>query len=93
MLASRKLITVSEALASLTRPSMENMVGTDTSVYVGCFTHDYEAISARDVNNTLLYQATGQGLAMLSNRLSWFFDFKGPSLTLDTACSSSLLAL
>jgi len=30
---------------------------------------------------------------MLSNRVSYFFDLHGPSITLDTACSSGLVAL
>jgi acyl transferase domain-containing protein len=35
----------------------------------------------------------GIGRAMLSNRISHFFNFKGPSMTIDTACSGSLVGL
>ena len=50
-------------------------------------------MSLRDPEEQARYQATGTGSAMLANRLSWFFDFVGPSIVLDTAYSSSLNAL
>ncbi|KAE9366807.1 putative polyketide synthase [Stipitochalara longipes BDJ] len=40
-----------------------------------------------------MYQATGCAQSLLSNRISYYFDFSGPSFTVDTACSSSLSAL
>lgn len=36
---------------------------------------------------------TGNGIAMLSNRVSHFYDFQGVSMTLDVGCSTSLVAL
>ena len=54
---------------------------------------EYETLISRDPEFPSKYQASGTGSAMLANRLSWFYDFQGPSITLDTACSSSLNAL
>ena len=48
---------------------------------------------ARDPETIAKYQASGTGPAMLANRLSWFYNLKGPSICLDTACSSSMNAL
>lgn len=71
---------------------MSKAVGSNTSVHIGCFTREYDSIVGRDPEIDLKYIATGTGTAMLSNRLSWFFDLRGPSMSLDTACSSSLTA-
>lgn len=66
--------------------------GTQTGVYVGCFAYDYNDIIVKDLDIPSKYTATGTIASMLSNRVSWFYDFRGPSITVDTACSSSLVA-
>ncbi|EKV05020.1 Polyketide synthase, putative [Penicillium digitatum Pd1] len=72
---------------------LTSAVGSNTSVFVSGFNHDYLGILNSDPETTLKYKPTGVTNAILSNRVSWFFDFKGPSMTIDTACSSSLVAL
>lgn len=74
---------------------LDRALGSDTSVFVGSFCGDYTDVLMRDPERVPLYQATSSGhsRAIISNRLSYFFDFKGPSVTIDTACSSSLVAL
>lgn len=73
--------------------SLHNHGGQNVAVYVGVMTNDYDTISARDELHASQYAATGIARSMISNRLSYFFDFRGPSMTIDTACSSSLVAL
>ena len=72
---------------------IEKAAGSKTAVFVGCFAKEYETVFSRDPEFQPKYQATGTGSAMLADRISWFYDLKGPSITLDTACSSSLNAL
>lgn len=55
--------------------------------------HDYEIMLSRDPEMHAKYKTTGNGAAMLANRLSWFYNLTGPSISLDTACSSGLNAL
>ena len=72
---------------------METLHGSNTSVHIGCFNTDYTSIASKDPDQMPKYTGTGGAASILSNRLSWFFDLNGPSLTIDTACSSSMVAL
>jgi Polyketide synthase modules and related proteins len=73
------------------RPS--DFAGADTGVFVGGSTLDYGNLRLHDAAAADAYFATGNSLAILSNRISYIFDLHGPSFTVDTACSSSLVAL
>lgn len=81
-----------EALESAGVPK-EDLAGRNVGVFVGGNFADYELNNVRDVETIPLYQATGCAPSLQSNRLSYFFNLRGPSLTVDTACSSSLVAL
>ncbi|KAH8668269.1 hypothetical protein BGZ60DRAFT_487890 [Tricladium varicosporioides] len=72
---------------------MESLPGSTTGVYCGSFVKDYEQIVLRDADDSPQYAATGNGIAIMSNRISWFYDLKGPSMTLDTGCSASLVGI
>jgi acyl transferase domain-containing protein len=71
------------------------LAGTDVGVFVGAFTLDYKAIQLGRLNRHLIdaHTATGAMMTMVSNRISYVFDFRGPSMSIDTACSSSLVAV
>ena len=86
------LETVYEALESAGY-TLEKVQGSLTSVFVGLMTADYYDIQLRDLETLPRYNATGTARSILSNRISYFFNLKGPSMTIDTACSSSLVAL
>lgn len=73
--------------------TLDAVAGSNTCVYAAQWACDYRDMMARDLQNAPTYAATGTGTTLLSNRLSWFFDLRGPSLTINTACSSSMVAL
>ncbi|KAF3759881.1 hypothetical protein M406DRAFT_269792 [Cryphonectria parasitica EP155] len=72
---------------------VESLRGSDTAVYTGTMSVDFLDSFTRDPDAMPRYLATGVNRAILSNRVSYFFDWHGPSMTIDTACSSSLVAL
>ncbi|WP_161964264.1 SDR family NAD(P)-dependent oxidoreductase [Chitinophaga flava] len=66
--------------------------GSKTGVYIGASGSDYELLLGTQKGDETL-TGTGTSLAILANRLSYFYDFEGPSMLIDTACSSSLVAI
>ncbi|KAJ5113761.1 reducing type I polyketide synthase [Penicillium angulare] len=72
---------------------LEAVNGSNTSVHAGSFADDYRLMTMRDHENMPKHAATGSSISILANRISWFYNLRGPSLQLDTACSSSLIAL
>uniref|UniRef100_T1H8C9 Fatty acid synthase n=1 Tax=Rhodnius prolixus TaxID=13249 RepID=T1H8C9_RHOPR len=68
------------------------MRGSRTGVFIGASASEsgeYWTLESERVNG---YGLTGCARAMFPNRISFTFDFKGPSFAIDTACSSSMLA-
>ncbi|KAI0196926.1 hypothetical protein F4808DRAFT_473921 [Astrocystis sublimbata] len=73
--------------------SIDQYSGENVGVFSGCMTTDYEGLSARDPLTTSEYHSVGNSRAVIANRISYWFNFRGPSLCLDTACSSGLVGL
>jgi hybrid polyketide synthase/nonribosomal peptide synthetase ACE1 len=73
--------------------TIEALKGSSTAVYVGQMCDDWAQLSSRDWEIMHTYTATGTSRCIASNRISYFFDWHGPSMTIDTACSSSMVCL
>ncbi|KAA8652757.1 type I polyketide synthase [Aspergillus tanneri] len=73
--------------------TMQALAGSNTAVFVNTYNRDWFAIALRDPEAIPKYQALGTGDALMSNRVSYFFDLKGPSMTLDTGSSRSMVAV
>ena len=86
-------------LLELTWESLENagikpsaIRGSQCGVYIGISTTDYSYRFAGDLAAIDSSVITGNTASIAANRISYFFDLRGPSMALDTACSSSLVA-
>ncbi|KAJ5872274.1 uncharacterized protein N7529_004627 [Penicillium soppii] len=83
---------VYDSLCAAGQP-MDKLRGSDTAVYVGMMSDDWNTMVTRDYETLPRYTATGLERGIMANRVSFFYGWHGPSMTLDTACSSSLVAL
>jgi acyl transferase domain-containing protein/thioesterase domain-containing protein/NAD(P)-dependent dehydrogenase (short-subunit alcohol dehydrogenase family)/acyl carrier protein len=70
------------------RPS--SLAGSRTAVFAGVQMNEYVERFRAGAGT---HVATGNARAMLSNRVSYLLDLRGPSEVIDTACSSSLVAV
>jgi polyketide synthase PksL len=69
------------------------LMGTKTGVFVGASGSDYALLLQKSLASVDAHIGTGAAGSILANRISYFYDLRGPSLCIDTACSSSLVAL
>lgn len=69
-----------------------DLSGREVGVFVGVQFTDYQQLLS-DLKESNPQILTGNSHAALVNRISYFFNFHGPSEAIDTACSSSLVAI
>lgn len=81
-----------EALDHARIPASD-LKGTNVGVFIGSTNNDYGMLIAADPAEAHPYALTGTASSVIANRVSYFFDFTGPSISVDTACSSSLVAI
>jgi acyl transferase domain-containing protein/NADPH:quinone reductase-like Zn-dependent oxidoreductase/acyl carrier protein len=86
------LETTWEALEDAGYPPA-NLAGSNVGVFVGISGSDYGDVQKRSRFDVDAYTNSGNALSIAANRISYSFDFRGPSFAVDTACSSSLVAL
>lgn len=67
--------------------------GSSTGVYIGAGSPEFSLYSGDDIYRLNSYSMLGTSSSIISNRVSYFYDLHGPSMTIDTACSSSLVAI
>ncbi|KAF2267503.1 hypothetical protein CC78DRAFT_490418 [Lojkania enalia] len=70
-----------------------NWRGKDIGCYVGVFGEDWLDLCSKDTQHLGMYRITGSGDFAISNRVSYEYDLKGPSMTIRTGCSSALIGL
>ncbi|WP_375494379.1 beta-ketoacyl synthase N-terminal-like domain-containing protein [uncultured Nostoc sp.] len=73
----------------------EHLAGSDTGVFIGVLNRDYSYIQMGERNRDAINAHTivSSNLNLVPNRISYCFDFTGPSLPIDAGCASSLVAV
>ncbi|SCO58404.1 polyketide synthase [Fusarium fujikuroi] len=70
-----------------------NYRGKQVGCYIGTFGDDWLIMNIKEPLQGGLYATTGGADLMMANRISYEYDFQGPSMVIKTGCSSSAVAL
>ncbi|KAI0179166.1 ketoacyl-synt-domain-containing protein [Hypoxylon sp. FL1284] len=81
-----------EALENAGIPK-ESIVGRKVGVFIGGPDNEHRMGNLRDLDDSPMYDPTGNQGAFLAGRISYYLNVSGPTFTVDTACSSSMHAL
>ncbi|RSL49057.1 hypothetical protein CEP54_012625 [Fusarium duplospermum] len=85
-------------LLEVTRECLEdagevNYRGQQLGCYIGTFGDDWLMMSTKAAQQGGVHAVTGHGDLMMANRISFEYDFRGPSMVIKTGCSASTIAL
>ncbi len=74
---------------------LEKFKGSNTSVFMSVFTNDYWDMQVDQGSRYAIspHVPMGSSLTAIANRISYFYNLLGPSVSVDTACSGSLVAV
>ena len=72
---------------------IEDINGSKTGVFVGISVNEYSLLQMANPAMISSHSGTGSALSIAANRISYTYNFHGPSIAIDTACSSSLAAV
>ncbi|KAI3326287.1 ketoacyl-synt-domain-containing protein [Xylariaceae sp. AK1471] len=89
----RRMLEVSYECLESAGLTLDQVAGSNTGVFVGSFTSDYQQSSTLEPDFRHSYAATGVDPGIISNRIGNVLNLNGPSFTINTACSSSIYAL
>lgn len=70
-----------------------NEVAPKVGVFVGAMWADYQKLSQKNQSGADFEAPLVSLHSAIANRISYYFNFKGPSIAVDTSCSSTLTAL
>ncbi len=88
----RILLEVTHEAIMDSKIRLSELNNSKTGVYIGQCFDDYFSRAGfdEDING---YEVVNGARAMAANKISFFYNLKGPSMVIDSACSSSMVAL